>query len=541
MADPGGGKALLVCLDKITCVKMHDLIAAQWQAKTEQLHQAVLADEALFAAQGRPFTALLKQQRAQADWMRATEICVVVSQEQGEVAEFAKWRNFRDEPLDIKPHREKMVKRPLEKEFKQAGHPFRVAIVCAMWLTGFDVKSLATLYLDKPMQGHTLMQAIARVNRVGGGKKHGLVIDYNGMIKSLRRALATFAQGDRAGTGKGEGEQDTVRDDAQALAEYASSLQAGREFLGDLGFDLDALMAATGFDKQQKILEAVNLLCASDERRKTYQVIVEDVQARYRGLFPHPGLFAHDAEEGALAAIYNKLQEARVAPDVSALLQDLYAVVDVALATEPVGAKQPAPRYDLSNIDFTRLRAEFEKTPFKNVVALNLMEKIEQRLAAMVAANPTRVDLYERYQEIVQAYNKDKVAAEIEIVMGKLYAMTDSLDEEGRRYLREGLDSEQQLAVFDLLQKEALSKGNREAIKQVARDLLDKLTDQRFALERLRSMATVQAQMRAEIIKHLYAYLPGDAYAPEDISTRAGAVFTHVYSTGLAGGAPQHH
>ncbi|MBS0495300.1 MAG: type I restriction endonuclease subunit R, partial [Proteobacteria bacterium] len=191
VVDSGGGKALLVCLDKITCVKMHDLIAAKWAEKTEQLHQAVLADEDLFAAKDKPPTPLLQLRRAQVDWMRATEICVVVSQEQGEVAEFAKWKNFQGEPLDIRPHRDKMVKRELQKEFKKAEHPFRVAIVCAMWLTGFDVKSLATLYLDKPMQGHTLMQAIARVNRVGGGKKHGLIIDYNGMIKSLRRALAT--------------------------------------------------------------------------------------------------------------------------------------------------------------------------------------------------------------------------------------------------------------------------------------------------------------------------------------------------------------
>lgn len=331
VVENGGGKALMVCLDKITCVKMHDLIAAKWREKADQLHQAVLADEVLFASKNKPFTPLLKQRRAQVDWMRETEICVVVSQEQGEVAEFAKWKNFRDEPLDIKPHREKMVKRDLEKEFKKADNPFRVAIVCAMWLTGFDVKSLATLYLDKPMQGHTLMQAIARVNRVGGGKKHGPIIDYNGMIRSLRRALATFAQGDRAGTGKGEAEQDTVRDDAKALAEYA----------------------------------------------------------------------------------------------------------------------------------FTRLRAEFEKTPFKNVVAMNLMEKIEERLAALVKANPTRVDLYERYQEIVQAYNKDKDAAEIQKVMDDLFAFNNSCSEEERRYLCEGLENEQQLAVFDLLQKDALTKKDR--------------------------------------------------------------------------------
>jgi type I restriction enzyme R subunit len=541
VVDTGGGKALMVCLDKITCVKMHDLIAAKWQAKAAQLDAAVAAEEGLFAAKAKAPTKLLQQRRAQVQWMQATECCVVVSQEQGEVAEFAKWKNFQDEPLDITPHREKMVKRKLEAEFKKAEHPFRIGIVCAMWLTGFDVKCLATLYLDKPMQGHTLMQAIARVNRVGGGKKHGLIIDYNGMIKSLRRALATFAQGDRAGTGKGEGEQDTVRDDVEALAEYAHSLKVARDFLTDLGFDLDALIDAKGFDKQQQILVAVNLLCESDERRKTYQVIVEDAHARHRGLFPHPGLFDFDAEESALGAIYNKLQDVRVSPDVSALLQDLYEVVDVALATDAPAVKEPPARYDLSNIDFSRLRAEFEKTPFKNVVAMNLMEKIEERLAMMVAANPTRVDLYERYQEIVQAYNKDKDAAEIQKVMDDLFTFNDECSEEARRYLREGLESEEELAVFDLLQKDALTKGDREAIKKVAKELLDKLTAGKLQIDHWRDKAVAQAQVKAEIIKHLWANLPLGAYEPDEIDLKAGALFAHLYGDGAGGRARAYH
>ena len=537
----GGGKALMVCLDKITCVKMHDLIVAKWQEKTVELEASVEKEEALFAAKNKAPPGTLKLRRDQVEWMKATECCVVVSQEQGEVAEFAKWKNFRDEPLDITPHRKKMVDRKLEQDFKKAEHPFRIAIVCAMWLTGFDVKSLATLYLDKPMQGHTLMQAIARVNRVGGGKKHGLIIDYNGMIKSLRRALATFAQGDRAGTGKGENEQDTVRDDAEALAEYANSLKAATEFLMDLGFDVDELIKANGFEKQHLILVAVNLLCESDERRKTYQVIVEDAQARHRGLFPHPGLFDFDAVESAISAIYNKLKDARVSPDVSSLLQDLYDVVDVAVATDALSAKEPTARYDLSNIDFSRLRAEFEKSPFKNVVAMNLMEKLEERLAAMVAINPTRVDLYERYQEIVQEYNKDKDAAEIQKVMDDLFALNDSCSEEEKRYLREGLNNEAELAVFDLLQKESLTKSDREAIKNLSKELLDKLADQRFALERLRTMATVQAQMKAEIIKHLFANLPASAYSPDEINVKAGALFAHIYSAGACGGSSAYH
>lgn len=545
VVENGGGKAMFVCLDKITCVKMHDLIVAKWQEKIDQLEAEVSAEEALFAAKGKTPDKLLQLQREHVEWMKATETCVVVSQEQGEVADFKKWKNWKDEPLDIEPHREKMVKRDLEKEFKKADHPFRIAIVCAMWLTGFDVKCLATLYLDKPMQGHTLMQAIARVNRVGGGKKHGLIIDYNGMLKSLRRALATFAQGDRAGTGKGEGEVNAVRDDSEALAEYAESLKQARDYLAGLGFDLDSLIQASGFEKQAKILSAVDLLCETDERRKTYQVIVEDVQARHRGLFPHAGLFAYDAEENAISAIYNKLQDARVSPDVSELLQSLYEVVDTAMTTEGAATKlvanQPQKQYDLSNIDFTRLRAEFQHSPYKNVATLNLREKIEERLAMMVAQNPARVDLYERYQEIVKEYNKDKDDAEIQKVFDQLQAFNSSLDDEQKRYLREGLDNDDQLAVFDLLQKESLTKADRDQIKLVAKELLEKLTADKLRIDHWREKATAQAQIKAEIIKHLYSNMPADAYDPEEISLKANAIFAHFYTAGIGDGDRVYH
>ena len=541
----GASKALMVCLDKITCVKVHDLIVHKWQALAAKLDAQVAEEEALFAAKGKAQSDLLKTRRAHVAWMQATEICVVVSQEQGEVADFAKWKNFRNEPLAITPHREKMVKRNLEHEFKKPEHPFRVAIVCAMWLTGFDVKCLATMYLDKPMRGHTLMQAIARVNRVGGGKKHGLVIDYNGMLKSLRKALATFAQGDRGDTGKGEGEEDTVRDDSAALAEYAQSLKQARDQLAGMGFDLDALIAAKGFVKQELLLTAVNLLSESFERRKTYQVIVEDIQARNRALFPNPGLFAHDVEEAAISAIYNKLQEARTAPDVSALLQSLYDVVDTALTTDggpaAPGVKQPIPRYDLSKIDFARLRAEFDKTPHKSVVLLNLQEKLEQRLAAMVAVNPSRVDLYERYQEIVAEYNRDKDAVEVQKVMDDLFTLNDKLDDEQKRYLREGLDSEEQLAVFDLLQKDSLTTGDRDKIKVVAKDLLQTLSIGKLQIDRWKEKATAQAQVKAEIIKHLFANLPDGVYDADEIDLKANAVFAHIFVSGSTPGARVYH
>src|SRR4029078_10196951 len=136
------------------------------------------------------------------EWMDQTIIEIVISEAQNEVADFKKW------DFDIIPHRARMKQGfdtpggdrvEVEKAFKDPAHPFRVAIVCAMWLTGFDVESLSTMYLDKPMKAHTLMQAIARANRAYPGKHFGVMVDYNGMLKSLREALAQYATDDPDG------------------------------------------------------------------------------------------------------------------------------------------------------------------------------------------------------------------------------------------------------------------------------------------------------------------------------------------------------
>ena len=160
------GKAMFVCIDKITCVRMYRLIEFYWQEQIKKLEKSIqqIKDE-----QEEVY------RRRQIEWMRETRMAVVISEEQGEVEKFQKW------DLDIIPHRrlikegmelpESMRNKPkfrnmqrmaLDEAFKEEEHPFRIAIVCAMWLTGFDVPSLSTLYLDKPLKAHTLMQAIAR-------------------------------------------------------------------------------------------------------------------------------------------------------------------------------------------------------------------------------------------------------------------------------------------------------------------------------------------------------------------------------------------
>ncbi len=189
------GKAMLVCIDKITTVRMFHLIRKYWAEAVKEAETAVnrATDEQEVVWQKRRL-----------QWLNETIAAVVVSEEQNEVKRFAEW------DLDITPHRQ-LIKSGFETQdgkridvdtaFKKPEHPFRVAIICAMWLTGFDVPSLSTLYLDKPLKAHTLMQAIARANRVYEEKNNGLIVDYCGILKNLRKALATFAIGPDGGPG----------------------------------------------------------------------------------------------------------------------------------------------------------------------------------------------------------------------------------------------------------------------------------------------------------------------------------------------------
>jgi type I restriction enzyme R subunit len=247
------GKVMLVCIDKITCVRMYELILPLWKKRIQEL-EAALAEidddqEVQFRAR-------------QIAWMRDTLMAVVVSEEQGEVERFRKWK------LDIKPYR-KLIKDgfempdgkriALDTAFKREAHPFRVAIICAMWMTGFDVPCLSTLYLDKPLKAHTLMQAIARANRVNEGKENGLIVDYCGILRNLRKALATFAGRGDEGHGGGDGEIDPTRPKEELLDALAEAVVMVRAFLSERGASLDDIEKLTGFARNAAIVKAIRI------------------------------------------------------------------------------------------------------------------------------------------------------------------------------------------------------------------------------------------------------------------------------------------
>ena len=528
-----GGKAMLVCIDKVTCLRMYDLIAAYWKRHSASLEASLNKIDP--ARQDK-----LVELQARIEWMGQTRIAVVISEEQGEVDKFRKWG------IDIKPHRQlikegidlpasmrgkprfnNMHRMELDEAFKEEEHPFRIAIVCAMWLTGFDVPSLSTLYLDKPLKAHTLMQAIARANRVNEGKNNGLIVDYCGILKHLRRALATFAGTHVEGQ---TGGIDPARPEDELLDDLAKAIAFVRAFVDERGASLDDVIDKTGFERNAAIVACKEAANENDETRKRFEVMCREVFKKFKTCININGVNAHRANRDAVNIVYKSLRQDREQADIIDIIRQLQAVVDGAIETTAGKVTVEREPYDISRIDFDRLKQEFERSPRQKTIVQNLKQVVEIRLQRLLQQNPLRTDFQQHYEEIVAAYNREKDQVTIEKTFEALLKLVQELDEEESRAIREGLD-EESLAVFDLLKKPDLSTADIKRVKKVAVSLLDKLKDEKLRVEQWRDKETTRDAVRITIHDFLWADATGlpEPYTDTDVKQRTEAVFGHVF------------
>ena len=410
-----------------------------------------------------------------------------------------------------------------------ATHPFRVAIVCAMWLTGFDVPSLATLYLDKPLKAHTLMQAIARANRVNDGKNNGLIVDYCGILKHLRSALATFA-GTLPGAGAGGGRLDPARPEAELLDDLDSAIALVRGFLRGGGAPLDAVLRAEGFARNAAIVACKEAANESDETRKRFEVMCREVFKKFRACITVPGVAARRADRDAIDIIYRSLQQDRERADVSGIMRSLHEVVDDAIEVRSDRVAEAPEPFDVSRIDFDLLRQEFRRGRGKRTAIQELKHLVETRLRRLLERNPLRTDFQEHYEGVVAAYNREKGRLTIERTFETLLKLEQELDEEERRAVREGLD-EESLAVFDLLKKPDLKARDIKRIKDVAVGLLQTLKAEKLRVDRWQEKEATRAAVRVTIKDFLWSDRTGlpDDYTDPEVDARSEAVFRHVF------------
>ncbi|MHC8491245.1 type I restriction endonuclease subunit R [Thalassospira sp. SM2505] len=519
------GKAMFVAIDKITAVRMHGFIEEAWKARIESLEaeQKNARDDQDQAVRER-----------QISWMRDTEIAVVVSDEQGEVDRFRKWG------LDIGSHRKLMKegflledgkRLDVESAFKREEHPFRVVIVCAMWLTGFDVPSLSTLYLDKPLQAHTLMQAIARANRVKEGKNNGLIVDYCGILKNLRKALATFAGHSGEDGFDGEGpETDPLHPEEKLLEEFSEAIEFVRKLLQDNGFKLATLKTATGFAKNKALVDAKEAVNIDDESRKKFEIAARSVFRKYKACLTFEGVQTYKADCDAIKFIYKTLQEDKDKADTSEIIQKLNAIVSDAIDVK-ADVDSGDKVFDISKINFDLLRKEFAKSESKRSDVQDMKTVVENRLRKMLMQNPLRVDFQERFDEIVRDYNKEKDKNTIEATFEALMKLSAEMSEEQQRHFKEGLDSEEQLAVFDMLLKPDPSKAEIRKIKSVAVSVLREIEAQMRDVQDVFAKVSTRDRLKQSIYDHLYddrTGLPVDSYSEDDLAQKTDLLFQFV-------------
>ncbi len=504
------GKAMMICIDKATAIRMYDKVKKYWSEKIATLQAEVAG------ADGDT----RREIEAQIARMKETDMAVVVSQGQNEIVEMS------EKGLDIRPHRKRMVDEDLETKFKNPDDPFRLVFVCAMWMTGFDVPSCSTLYLDKPMRNHTLMQTIARANRVYPGKVSGLIVDYAGVFRNLEKALAIYGAGGGAGDGR-----KPVEDKAALVAALRQALAETRGLCQEHGVNLAAIQAAEGFARVSLLDDAVEALVASEEIKLRYLDLANTVLRLYKAVLPDPAAKEFAAEVSPLQVIADKIRALTRPADISQVMQQVEGLLDQSIATEGYVIREPSSPFDadhwldLSKIDFEKLAEKF-KTGRRRTLNEKLKGTVAQKLMVLVRQNRTRMDYLEQFQAMIDAYNAGSLNAEE--LFQQLVAFAQSLNEEEQRGVGEQL-SEEELALFDLLTKPQIdmSDTDREKVKATARELLATLKAGKLVLD-WRKRQQARAEVRVTIEKLLDKGLPR-AYTPELFEQKTTAVFQHVY------------
>ena len=503
------GKAMVISIDKATAVKMFDKVQKYWKQDIERLKSEI-------STQPRS-ERILSEERMR--YMEETDMAVVVSPGQNEIDD------LKQKGVDITPHRARMNTEDLDTKFKDSDDPFRIVFVCAMWITGFDVPSCSTIYLDKPQRNHTLMQTIARVNRVFEEKNNGLIVDYIGVFRDLERALAIYATGADV-----EGNQKPIADKSELIEKLRAAIAETSEFCNGLGVDLTKAQMDDALQNISHINDAMERILINDETKRNYLQNATNVTKLYKAILPDSSAHEFTRIRQLINIIAQKIRNLTPPADISDVMTEVEGLLDRSIAPEGYLIQVPPDSYDmnqvdLSQIDFEQLSEQFN-TEHKRVGAERLRGAINAKLAAMLRLNRNRMDYQQKFEQMIAEYNAGTMGVD-NFVEG-LFNFANELHQEDQRANAEDL-SEEELAVYDLLtQREPhLTVPERNEVKTAVRKLLETLKQEKLGLDwRKRTQST--AEVRETVSNILDDELP-QPYTPELFGQKSEAVYQHIY------------
>jgi len=419
--------------------------------------------------------------------------------------------------------------RELERAIKDEKDLLRIVFVCAMWITGFDVPCCSTIYLDKPMKNHTLMQTIARANRTFPEKNNGLIVDYVGIFRNLQKALAIY--GSDAGGGIKPGET-PVHDKKELVAMLKAVVTEAEAFCNQRKVDILAAAAETrAFERTAMIADAVERLIYPEDDKKEFLRKVGLVVRIHKAVMPDPVAHDFDGVRRILEAIAVNLRPSPDEVDISEVMKVVELLLDKSIATKGYVIREKDEPYgkqlvDLSQIDFKALKAHFEKGQQRTVID-RLKAAIEQRLQTMVRLNQSRLDYLLKFQQMIEEYNSG--SKNIEQFFKELTAFVRELDDEEKRGIREGL-SDEELALFDILTKPEMKMTAKEraAVKKVVQELLQRLRSEKLVLDWKK-----RQQSRADVrlaIETMLDELPR-TYTRTIYAQKCDLVYQHIFES----------
>jgi len=514
------GKAMVVSIDKATALKMHDKVRKHWAAEHERVDKelAQLGYRPKEEQETGSHKAHVAELSERLNVLKTMDMALIVSPGQNEI------QQMQARGLDIVPHRKRMndSQPPLDEKFKDPDDPLRLVFLCAMWLTGFDAPSCSTVYLDKPMRNHTLMQTIARANRVFPGKHSGMIVDYANVFASLEKALAIY--------GAGKGGKNPVKDKAKLVANLRQAVDAATTFCATHQVILPAIeqLPAGSLERLQRLDGAVNALISPDPLRREFFGHQRIVNTLYGAVKPDPAALEFAGRVACLAAIPDAIRS-KLNPnpaDISEVMGDIAKLLDTSITGVDMPAKL-APVMDLSKIDFEALRARFKESKYRNTDLEVLKAAIRAQLEKLIRLNKTRADFADKFEELIESYNAG--SRNIEELFEELLKLSRSLSDEQRRHVRENM-TEEELVVFDILTRPApeLSQEERAEVKKVTRELLSRL--KQLLVINWRQKSAARSQLKLAIEDVLDAGLPR-AYSPELYQQKCSAVFGHIYES----------
>jgi type I restriction enzyme R subunit len=483
------GKGMVISLDKFTAVKMYDKVQLHWKDEIKRL-RGLIKDSNNDIEKAR-FKKIV-------EYMKSVEMAVVISDPKSDIERFEKAK------LDIKPHVKRLDQldehgHDLEYNFKDPEHPLQLVFVCAMWLTGFDAPTVSTLYLDKPMKDHSLMQTIARANRVAAykikghsgefiEKKNGDIVDYYNVFRNMKKALRDYAQGSDVDSEDDNENDSPVKPKSELFVLLDEAIAQAVSFCKERDVDLESIAkGGETFKNIAQFEQFADILLSSDEWRKSFYVYDNTVSSLYEACKPEifekaPRLLIAVIQylRGVVDMHIEQVDIDVVSQKISELLDESVVVDNAEKFTfrehqAEYKIVQQGKVWDLSKLNFEKLKDEFQNAQYKNIEIAEMRAFIEDKLRKMLEQNHTRVDFAQKLQEIIDAYNAG--GSSTENYFEDLMKFAEGMKAEDARHVREGL-TEEELELYDTLRKDKLTKEEEQKVKLAAKHLITRLLDE---------------------------------------------------------------